>query len=77
MKDQSSQRSSSTKVRIQYPECGSTDVVKDPATAWDEEAQEWSLVCVYDSTTCQTCEYERDYRFKHVPITSISDQPPV
>ncbi|MEM6409919.1 MAG: hypothetical protein AAF683_00120 [Pseudomonadota bacterium] len=55
-------------VSIQCPECGSTNVVKDAAAAWDEDAQDWSLLSVYDSTTCQDCEYESDYRFKEVPI---------
>lgn len=77
MSDTTPPASPNPNVCIQCPECGSTDVVKDAAAAWDEEAQEWSLVCVYDSTTCQTCEYESDYRFKHVPIPLVSDQPPV
>ena len=63
-------------VTVRCPECQSTDVVKDAAACWDEGRQEWTLLSVYDSTTCQTCEYESDYRFERIPLTSIGEQPP-
>ena len=61
---------------VRCPECHSTDIVKDAAACWDEDRQEWVLLTVYDSATCQTCEYESDYRFESVPPTSTSEQPP-
>lgn len=40
--------------------CGSDDLVKDAAAAWDVATQAWVLLSTYDSTTCQACEREGD-----------------
>jgi len=47
--------------------CGSADLIKDAAAAWDRDRQEWSLLSTYDSTTCQRCEREGDDIAQWVP----------
>lgn len=50
--------------------CGSDDLVKDAAAFWDREAQAWSLVSTYDSTTCQICLREGDHMEKWIPAAA-------
>ncbi len=43
------------------PRCGSEEVYKDAAAAWNREAQEWELCSVHDSETCSACDAEGDW----------------
>lgn len=49
-----------TRVKPVCDVCGSDDLVRDAAAAWDVATQEWVLLSTYDSTTCQACEREGD-----------------
>ena len=45
-------------VRIKCTECEGENVRRDADAEWDVEAQEWVLVAVYDSATCDDCGRE-------------------
>jgi RNA polymerase subunit RPABC4/transcription elongation factor Spt4 len=47
-------------VRKQYvcPVCGGTDLRSDALAKWDVKNQEWEMVSVLDTTTCETCRGE-------------------
>ena len=49
------------KIELRCPHCGSANIFKDAAAAWDAEAQEWTLVSVHDHETCEDCERSGDY----------------
>jgi hypothetical protein len=46
------------KIKIVCSNCGSEDVRRDADASWNEETQEWELLCVYDNATCEDCEGE-------------------
>lgn len=50
--------------------CGSDDVCRDANAMWDEDAQQWALGGTYDSTTCNTCEEERDLTWVQIESTT-------
>jgi len=43
------------RIDIYCSHCGSRDVQRDAAAEWDVDLQEWVLVAVYDSATCDQC----------------------
>ena len=43
------------RIEMRCPHCGSENIIKDAAAAWDAEAQDWSLTCVHDHETCEDC----------------------
>jgi hypothetical protein len=49
------------KIELRCPHCGSANIFKDAAAAWDAEAQEWTLVSVHDHETCEDCDRSGDY----------------
>lgn len=48
--------------------CGSDDIVRDACASWDADAQDWSLIGVFEPITCQGCEREGDFITRDVPI---------
>lgn len=62
-----------TPVRIVCPKCGSENVHKDAAAAWNAEAQAWELSSVHDSETCNDCGAEGDFFADRRPLTSSGD----
>lgn len=56
--------------------CGSSELVRDACAEWDDTTQQWALVGVYDSTTCQTCEAENDSLCDWRTVAPESVQPP-
>lgn len=54
------------------PRCGGDEILPDACAAWDSEAQDWSLVGVYDSETCSLCEAEGNCMSDWVPLATPS-----
>lgn len=46
-------------VAMVCPSCGDREnVVRDAFASWNEETQEWELLSVYDSFSCNSCGAE-------------------
>lgn len=54
------------------PRCGGDEIVRDACVAWDGQAQDWSLVGVYDSETCTLCDAEGNCMSDWVPLATPS-----
>lgn len=48
--------------------CNSDLVLRDAYAQWDEEAQEWVLLSVFDYSVCRKCDAEGNNVIKEVPI---------
>lgn len=55
-------------VKLVCPKCGSSNIHKDAAAAWNEEAQAWELSSYHDSETCNDCGAEGDWFADRHPI---------
>jgi len=55
------------KIDMLCPHCGSANIYKDAAAAWDADAQEWSLASVHDHETCEECGQSGDYMAERHP----------
>lgn len=65
-----------TRVEPHCDRCGSIELVRDACAEWDNATQQWVLVGVYDSTTCQTCEAESDSLCDWRPVAAETEQLP-
>lgn len=46
--------------------CGSEDVRANADTGWNIDTQEWEIVAIFDSTTCEVCGGECSIEWKEV-----------
>ncbi len=62
-------------VKLQCPNCGSTDISREAKALWDVARQRWFFAEIYPVQTCENCGAEADNLAKWVPAYAMPAVP--